>query len=141
MIPFPGKTLADIAVRIATDLLPSLSSTYAQADAGLITGLLLTMSQDYERAVDNRMQDMQEISSLFATLDESIPGHAARSAYLQQKPASFHLAEVTRLHADAFSCLTDLHAWAETNDATLDATIWQILRAHSERNKYELPNL
>ena len=45
MIPAPGKTLADLALRIMTDLAPELGSNFAQADAGLIAGLLLTMAQ------------------------------------------------------------------------------------------------
>ncbi len=141
MIPAPGKTLADLALRIATDLMPALNTEFTQADAGLITGLLLTMAQDYERAVDNRMQDMQEINALFAKLSADVPGHEARQTYLAKAPASYHLDHVTALHGEAFEHLIDVHAWAEEHDATLNAAIWELLRAYSERNKFDLPNM
>ena len=141
MIPAPGKTLSDLALRIATDLMPALNTNFTQADAGLITGLLLTMAQDYERAVDNRMQDMLEINALFAELRPDVPGHEARQTYLAKAPASYHLHDVTALHAEAFEHLIEVHAWAEDNDLAVSDTIWQLLRAHSERNKFDLPNM
>ncbi len=141
MIPAPGKTLADLALRIMTDLAPELGSNFAQADAGLITGLLLTMAQDYERAVDNRLQDLAEMRALFADLDANVPGADARRAFLEKTPASFTVSDVTKLHAEGFERLIELHAWAEAESSELDAAIWQFLRAHSERNKFDLPNM
>ena len=141
MIPAPGKTLADLALRIMTDLAPELGSNFSQADAGLITGLLLTMAQDYERAVDNRMRDMADMRALFAGLDTEVPGADGRQAFLAKTPASFRLNDITALHAEGFERLIELHAWAETADPELDAAIWAFLRAHSERNKFDLPNM
>ena len=46
---------------VATDILPATNSNFAQADSGLISGLLLSMAQDYERAVFNPMADIDEI--------------------------------------------------------------------------------
>lgn len=145
MIPAPGQTLRDLATRIATDLLPSLSTPFSQADAGLITGLLMTMAEDYERAVDNRMRDIAEMRALFeetaANKPADIPGSDARAAFLHQAPASFHLADVTALHAEGFTLLIELHAWAEdAHETELEEAIWALLRTHSERNKFELPN-
>ncbi len=144
MIPLPSKTLTDIAMRIATHLIPDLQTEYGQADGGIITGLLITLAQDYERAVFNRMTDIEEMQALFSTqLERSdgteAPNHDALAAFTRAAPASLMLDEVTRLHAQGFDLLIELHAWAELNDAQLDLEIWRLLRRHSERNKFDMP--
>ena len=63
MIPQPAATLADLAMRISTHIGPATTDNFAQADCGLITGLLLAMAQDVERAVDNRMQDLAQMKA------------------------------------------------------------------------------
>ena len=138
MIPYPSQTLADIAQRIATHLLPELDSEFAQADAGLIMGLLLTFSQDYERAIDARMEDIKDMQTLFAALPADTPALEKMRAYVGQAPASLKLADVNQLHGEGLRHLIAVHAWAEAHDEDLDQAIWQLLRRHSERHKFEL---
>ena len=142
MIPTPRKTLSDIATRIVTHLVPDLQSEYGQADGGLITALLLTLAQDYERAVFNRMTDIEEMQALFgAHLDKRADADQADSlrAYMSAKPETLMLDDVTKLHARGFELLIELHAWSEQHDAELDGEIWRFLRRHSERNRFDIP--
>ena len=139
MIPFPGRTLQELATRLATHIAPRVEGNFGQADAGLLTGLLLTFAQDFERAVDNRMKDIAQTRQIFRETPGTAPGAEARSAFLSKEPASLQLADVNALHDEAFSLLIDLHAWAEQQDESLNLAIWRLLRDHSERNKFEIP--
>jgi len=141
MINQPGTQLRDLAVRIATHVLPDMASAYGQADAGLISGLLMALAQDFERAAFNRMTDIEEIQQLFkVTLEagQNIPATQAMAAFSDAAPASLHLRDLDQLHASGFELLIELHTWAEANDAQLDHAIWSLLRRHSERNKFDV---
>ena len=148
MIPVPSKSLTDIAVRIATHLVPAIQTNYGQADGNLITALLLTMAQDYERAVYNRMQDIEEIKQLCAQClqqftepsdSTDLPTREVLSAFIDSQPDSLMLAHVTEYHAQAFELLISLHRWAEEHNEAVNLGIWQLLRRHSERNKFDIP--
>jgi len=146
MIPFPGRTLADLAMRIATDIAPATTSNFAQADSGLITGLLLGMAQDYERAVFNPMQDIDEIKTLCRHIidlpEEARAGFEGLSAcedFVNAEPASLMLSDVTALHAQALDLLIQIHSWAELHHAEVNLAVWQLLRRHSERHKFDIP--
>ena len=139
MIPKPGQTLIDLATRLATHVVPDVNTNFGQADSGLISGLLITLGQEFERSVDNAMQDIDELKVLFATLDENIPGHAERDRFRETALSSLHLTDVTQLQASGLECLIALHEWAESNDEALDVTIWQFLRRHTERGKFDFP--
>ena len=139
MIPDPGKTLTDIALRIANTIAPDARSNFVQADAGLISGLLLTLGQDYERAVDNRMQDIADMRAIFERYVDIAPLGAALRDFVLRAPKSYRLRDIHEVHAEGFRLLIELHAWSEEHDADLDVEIWDLLRAHSERNKFDLP--
>ncbi len=147
MIEQPGQTLTDLAQRLAMRLLPELNGAFYQADAGLITALLLALAQDFERAVDNRMRDVSEMQNLFAGAQQALRenGAGALAGRLQdfagEQPDSLRLADVDRLHAAGFNLMIELHAWAEQHNPQLDKDIWLLLQRHCERNKFELPNL
>ncbi|MCP5178375.1 MAG: hypothetical protein R3E84_22500 [Pseudomonadales bacterium] len=133
MIPAPGRTLTDLAMRLMLGIAPQTTTTFAAADCGLIAQLLLTMGQEFERAVDTRMQDIHELKALFGTA----PADAARARFMGATPASLHLRDVNALHDEGMQLLAILHAQAEADDAALNARIWAFLRAHSERHKFE----
>ncbi len=146
MIPYPGKTLTDLAVRIATDIAPATNNNFAQADSGLITGLLLSMAQDYERAVFNPMADIDDIKALCRHLRdlsdaerEGFDALQACTAFLEAEPASLMLSDVTALHAQALNLLIDIHRWAEDHNDDINLAVWRLLRRHSERHKFDIP--
>lgn len=141
MINQPGTQLRDLAIRIATHVLPDMTSAYGQADAGLISGLLMALAQDFERAAFNRMTDIEEIQHLLKGVveaDQNMPATQAMEAFTDAVPTSLHLRDLDQLHARGFELLIELHTWAEANDAQLNHAIWSLLRRHSERNKFEV---
>ena len=105
MIPVPGKTLSDIALRVATNLAADARSAYGQADGGMISALLLTLAEDFERAVFNRMTDIDEIKTLCARYPQAVDklsDPTTAKAFADKTPTSLKLADVTALHAEAF---------------------------------------
>ncbi len=146
MIPYPGQTLRDLALRIATDIAPATQTPFAAADSGLLTGLLLAMAQDYERAIYNPMADIDDVRQLcrqmLALEDEARPDFDALAEcaqLLEAEPASLMLEDVTALHAQALNLLIVIHSWAEVHHATIDLAAWQVLRRYSERHKFDIP--
>jgi hypothetical protein len=112
------------------------------ANTGLISMLMLSLAQDSERAVANRMADIEEIKALFRSNEaQPAPGAEPRAAYCESAPQSLHLSDMDAFHGEGLTLVIDLHAWAEAQSPPLDRAIWQFLRAHTERNKFELPSL
>lgn len=132
MIPEPGRALTDLAMRLLLTIAPQTANTFAAADSMLVGQLLLTLSQEFECAVATRMQDIDELRDLFA----HAPAHPERLRFASATPASLHLRDVNRLHDDGMRLLIELHTEVEQTNADLDLRIWQFLRAHSERHKF-----
>jgi len=141
MIPQPGRILADLAMKLASSVAPETTSNFAMANTGLISMLMLSLAQDSERAVANRMADIEDMKALFHSPDaEPAPGSDLRTAYCERGPTSLYLSEMDAFHADGLKLLIALHGWAEAHSQALDEAIWQFLRTHTERNKFDLPD-
>ncbi|MCB1685040.1 MAG: hypothetical protein R3E82_00510 [Pseudomonadales bacterium] len=127
----------DIAVKLATDIGPQLTSKYHAASSGMMTMLLLALAQDADRAVANRFADVAELRDLFKAGSDA-PGAEARGAFTASEPAGLLLSQVTDWHSKGMSLLIELHAWAEVHDPELDRQIWDFLRNHTERNRFDV---
>lgn len=142
MIPQPGRVLTDLAMKLAMSIAPETTSSFAMANTGLISLLMLSLAQDSERAVANRMLDIDDMKALFRSNEaQPAPGADLRSAYCEGAPAGLHLSEMDAFHGEGLTLLIDLHAWAEAHSPPLDRAIWQFLRAHTERGKFDLPDM
>ncbi len=142
MIPQPSQALADLAVKLATGIAPETSSSYAMANTGLISMLLLAMAQDHDRAAANRMADIGDMQTLFraaAKRHPGAPGTVPREAFCNGAPAGLRISELDAFHAEGLAALIDLHAWAEAHDPALSLEIWDFLLRHTERNRFDLP--
>jgi len=142
MIPRPAAALADLAVKLAQSIGPETRSSYAMANTGLISMLLLAMAQDHDRAAANRVTDIEDLQALFAqtaAAHPDAPNGAVRAAFCAGAPAGLRISELDPYHAEGMAALIDLHAWAEQHDADLDCAIWDFLRTHTERNRFDLP--
>ena len=138
MIPKPSQTLTDLATRIATHILPDCGSEFGQADSGLLAGLLLTAAQEFERAVDCRMQDISDLKILLGNFSSVLPAAIAWRPLLEREPESLHLTDVSQLHSQFLEVFIQLHAWAEEQaNQEFEAAAWAFLRRHTERHKYE----
>ena len=72
------------------------------------------MAQDFERAVANRMADINEIKTLIQTLQKHVDNNRPFSnmdqtnAFLRAEPLSLKLSDVNALHAQGFDCLIEM---------------------------------
>lgn len=137
MIPRPAQGLRDLAAKLATAIAPETSSRFAMASSGMIAMLLNALSQEAERAVDSRMQDIEDIRTLLAAGDAA-PGDAERAAFRTRTPASLRLTDVDAVHGDGMRLLIALHGWAEDNDPALNRQIWDFLVRHTERHRLDM---
>lgn len=135
MIPRPSQALTDLAVRLATNVAPNTTETFYAADAGLIAQLMFSLAQEYERGVETRMNDIDEMRALL----RSAPQSDDIDAFVVLQPASLGLADVNAVHDAGTRLLIEAHAWAEVHDEPLSREIWRYLRRHCERHKFELP--
>ena len=144
MISRQSRGLADLAAKLATDVAPQASTRYAMANASMIATLLTALAEDMERGVANRMTDIEEMKSLFRSVE---PGPAdavqaeARAAFCARQPMSLKQSDVEALHREGMRLLIALHAWAEEWDEALNLRIWDFLVRHTERHRLDLPNL
>jgi hypothetical protein len=142
VIPQPGRILTDLAVKLAMSIAPETTSSFAMSNTGMISMLMLSLAQDSERAVANRMADIEDMKTLFRRAEaEPAPAVELRAAYCEGVPRGLHLSEMEAFHGEGLTLLIDLHAWAEAHSPQLDEAIWQFLRNHTERNKFDLPSL
>lgn len=137
MIPRPQQALTDIAVKLATDISPQLTSKYHAASSGMMSMLLLALAQDADRAIFNRFEDVAELRDLFSA-GSAAPGADQRAAFATSEPAGLLLSQVSEWHSTGMSLLIELHAWAEQREPELDRRIWDFLRNHTERNRFDL---
>lgn len=143
MIPRASRSLADLAMKLATDIAPSVDNAYGMANAGLMSMLLLALAQEQERAAAQRVADIDDMKTLFRHAEgvhPEAPGAGQRAAFCEREPKSLWLTDLDRFHAEGLEALIALHAWAENADPALDRAIWDFLVRHTERHKFELPN-
>lgn len=129
MITHLGESLGFLAGTLALKLAPESASDYSAAQLGMISGLLLALAQESERAVATRLADIDEVRELLP--EDGLPA----------EPVSMHLQDVNKLHAEALSQLIELHAWAEEHNSQLNDAIWAFLRRSAERHAYNVPGV
>jgi len=142
VIPQPARALADLAVKLVQSIAPETNSPYAMANTGLISMLMLAMAQDSDRAVANRVADIDDMKALFAKVEHQYPdapGTASRAQFRAGSPPGLRVSELDPYHAEGMAALIDLHGWAETHAPALSLEIWDFLVTHSERNRFDLP--
>ena len=142
MIVHLGRSLTDLALKVATDLAPAMSTEYGAANAGLMSLLLLALAEEQERAVAVRMADIEEIVALFERAERQHPeaaGVAQRAAWCARQPKSLRLSAIDCFHGQGLELLIALHAFAEAEDAVLNGAIWDFLFRHTERHRFDLP--
>ncbi len=136
MIPRPEQALLDLAGRLGSRVLPELTDPYTIADTGIITMLLGMLAKELASGTARRLEDGEDIRVLFEAATHA-PGADDRAAFSASRPADLTLSEVNTWLDRGLSLLTDLHAWAEDEDAALDRAIWDWLGRHTERHRFD----
>ena len=144
MIPNPDRALMAIALKMATSLVPEIGSSYHAANAGMMSMLLLALSQDADRAVANRLADVDALKALFKQAlanpqaAAQLPAADRYRAFCDSKCPGWLLSQISAWHDTGMALLIELHAWAEDEDPALDRAIWDFLLDHTERNRFDV---
>lgn len=139
MIPRGSRALGDLAMKLAMSIAPETRSTYAAANTMLVSSLMQCLAQDYDRAVEVRMQDIRDLREIFADAAARAPAGIANRIpdFLAAEPKSLRITDIDALHAQGLEILIALHAHAEdAADAALDRRIWDFLERHADRHAF-----
>jgi hypothetical protein len=140
VIPYGRNALGDLALKLVASIAPETTSTYAAANAGLIAMLLQCLGQEYDRGVDARMRDIDDIKSLLAILPEAAGDVVTQLRdFNTATPASLKMSDMTALHAQGLNLLIALHEFAENaGNAELDNAIWMLLERMADRHAFDV---
>ena len=118
MIPHTDEAVRMLSQRLMVQLLPELSSEYAQSDGALIGLLLNAIADEVEAGIERRLQDIREMTAILNDADLDAP---ARSR-LEQPLLCYTLSAVNARHDELTRLLMATHEQAESATAGTPAT-------------------
>jgi ABC-type ATPase with predicted acetyltransferase domain len=147
VIPGGSAGVDSLAARILIDLIPKAADAYTMADLGMLAGLVKMVGQDFDRAADVLVSDLEAARAIFRDAAANIQdGDLKRrmAEVVASRPESLAI-PVLNAHADtAMRVLIDLHAAAEDAlDAgahwapALDRRIWAFLDEYVAKRAYD----
>jgi len=137
VIPKAKTALQDLAGKLMIGIAAETKTTYAASSVGMIGMLLQCLAKELERGVDTRVCDIEETRVLLTNATSNLPQRLAIEVdrFLQTKPASLLLSDVTALHARALELVTRLHEHAEAaGNESLNREIWSLLERMADRH-------
>ena len=147
MIPQAQTGLDLLADKIINSLSPAISDEYTVADSFMIATLMKCLSQDVDRAVQVRTDDLNAMQSLFEESLAVIEQKTLRSKmerYLGRTTSlPLGVSALSEIHAQASELLILLHDEVEQlcpqpQASLLNDAIWAYLSDHAQRHNYDL---
>ncbi len=147
MIPKGAAGIDHLATRMITGLMPKAADVYMAADIGLMAGLVRLVAQDFDRAADVLMSDIDAVAALFRdaaahVTDEDLKRRMAEVAAL--RPTNLKIETLNACADRATRVLIDLHAAVEAaaDDGAewawaLDRRIWGFLDDYVAKRAYD----
>ena len=147
MIPAGSAAVDSLAMRILIDLIPKAADAYTMADLGMLAGLVRMVGQDFDRAADVLVSDLEAARAIFREAATNIEDEDLRRRMadaVAARPESLMI-PVLNAHADtAMRVLIDLHAATEDAMAAgadwapaLDRRIWAFLDEYVAKRAYD----
>jgi hypothetical protein len=147
VIPKGSAGIDHLATRMVTGLLPKAADAYMGADIGLLSALVRLVAQDYDRAADVLMSDIEAAVAIFREAapdiaDQDLKRRMAEAA--AWRPRSLRIGALSA-HADrVLRVLIDLHAAVEAAAdhgaewaPALDRTIWGFVDDYVAKRAYD----
>jgi hypothetical protein len=146
MIPRGSQGVANLAARIAGDLIPKAGDAYTGYDLGLIATLIGMVAQDYDRGAAVLAAEQAALTPILreaaARLDDADLKERIAAA-LALPPPGLRVSELTARSDLSLRLLIDAHAAVETAAIAgetwahdLDAQIWRFLDAQAQAQAY-----
>ncbi len=145
MKPEPARFLEVAAAHLMTKTAPAITSSYEQASAALLSGLLMALNQEFERAAARRVEENRALRVLFSDAaplaqDGALRERLERAACGAEM--SFAVSDLERANAELRALLIDLHAHVEQVDSPqarrVEAAIWRELVRSTERRRLDM---
>ena len=147
MIPGGSAGVNSLAARILIDLIPKAADAYTMADLGMLAALVNMVGQDFDRAAQVLVSDLDEARAIFREAQPHIaePDLGRRIAEVGATHPDSLAIPVLNAHADvAMRVLIDLHAAVEAamdrgDDwaPALDRRIWAFLDEYVAKRAYD----
>ena len=142
MTPAGGAVLADLAQRLAGEVMPRMASPYLKGEVGLSAALLAMMAEAWDREAHRLVEENAAIVAIFTNAGGLLAGAALGErlgTLAGGAEDDLHLSALERRNHVLRAALVDLHAWAESRpDAAakaLNEEIWSELVASTERRR------
>ena len=147
MIPRGAEGINHLAERMAADLIPKAPDAYTMTDIGLTAALVRMVAQDYDRAADILVTEMEAMRGIF----EHVAPHLSDAAFKAQIAAQLapwtgglRIAALAERHDAMMRLLIGMQAGAEDGEAAgvpwagpLNARIWTFLEGYVARRAYD----
>ncbi|MEE8399244.1 MAG: hypothetical protein V3S89_09580 [Desulfobacterales bacterium] len=145
MRPQGDYILNTVATNLITRYVPEMVSDHGKAELGLMSVLLMAVSEEFDRAAHRRIEENRALGKLFA---ESLPvvkdddlKHRLETAS-KKETTDWRISSLDQLNCEQIELLIELHAHIETladeEARTLEAAIWQELKDYSRRREFML---
>jgi hypothetical protein len=145
MKPDPQRVLEQTALHLALDTAPAVQPRYRQAGVSMLSGLLIAVREEFDRAAARRVEENSALRELFerganVLADDALAGRLREAAASRDESLLVPALEASNQALRAL--LIALHAHVETlatpEARALDAAIWRELAASTERRKLSL---
>jgi hypothetical protein len=147
MIPGASQGVDNLVARVMIDLIPKATDAYTVADLAMIAQLLKMVGQDFDRAAEVLMSDLEATRGIFREADGHIEDADVKrrmAEVVASRPESLAI-PVLNVHADvAMRVLIDVHAAVEAAQeagadwaAALDRRIWVFLDEYVAKRAYD----
>ena len=146
MIPRGAQGVANLAARIAGDLIPRAADAYTAYDLGLLAALIGMVAQDYDRAAAVLADEQAALTPILGQAADHLGDGALKdriAAALALPSPGLRVSELTTRSDLTLRLLIDVHAAVETVAIAgeawarkLDAEIWRFLDAQATAQAY-----
>jgi hypothetical protein len=134
--PEVPRTLQLLAQHLLAQVAPRLTEDYAQKTTGVVAGLLLAASEEFDRAAARRVEENRALRLLFADAASVVRSAGLRSRLVAASRGDdddLRIAPLERANGELRMLLIDLQTHVETLQSEealrVDERIWEELRA------------
>ena len=142
MKPDAAAVLADLALRLATEIAPQVQPAYLAGSLALTGAVLGAGAEEFDRAAARRIEENAAVRALFNQAEDlELPGDLAGRLKILASGADTDLRVSTLEAGNAAlrAALIELHAAVEVSRepsaAALNMAIWRELAASTERRR------
>ena len=149
MIPHGAQGVGHIAQHMMTVLAPNVGDAYMAADLGMTASLIAMVAQDYDRAVEVLVADLDQTGPLLREAAPHLGGPALALAIadlIGAPPPGLRVSALSARADAAMSLLIDVHERVERAEAAgeawaapLNRRIWGFLDDYGARRAYSSP--